>query len=67
MIANHNKLLGRVMTRADELLKLAKNEGGRNGFAFELDKCSGGGRMSKAKWEETRDGIRTQMTANRNL
>lgn len=50
MIAHHNKLLGRVMTRADELLKLAKNEGGRNGFALELDKCSRVGRMFKAEW-----------------
>jgi len=56
MIAHHKKPLGRVMRRAHELLNLAKNEGGRNGFALEVDKRSGGGRIFKAGWQEEHNG-----------
>ena len=56
MIAHHKKPLGRVMNRAHDLLNLAKNEGGRNGFALEVDKRSGGGRIFRAKWREKKDG-----------
>lgn len=56
MIAHHKKPLGRVMSRAHELLNLAKNEGGRNGFALEVDKRSGGGRIFRAGWQEEKDG-----------
>ncbi len=56
MIAHHKKPLGRVMNRAHELLKMAKNEGGRNGFALEVDKRSGGGRIFMARWQEEKDG-----------
>ncbi|MBV5329729.1 MAG: type III-B CRISPR-associated protein Cas10/Cmr2 [Chlorobium sp.] len=57
MIAHHKKPLGRVMSRAHELLNLAKNEGGRNGFALEVDKRSGGGRIFRAGWQEEKDGF----------
>lgn len=56
MIAHHKKPLGRVMSRAHELLNLAKNKGNRNGFALEVDKRSGGGRVFRARWQEQRDG-----------
>lgn len=56
MIAHHKKPLGRVMHRAHELLNLAKNEGGRNGFALGIDKRSGGGRIFRAGWREERGG-----------
>ena len=56
MIAHHKKPLGRVMSRTHELLNLAKNEGGRNGFALEVDKRSGGGRIFRAGWQEEKDG-----------
>jgi len=56
MIAHHKKPLGRVMSRAHDLLNLAKNEGSRNGFALEVDKRSGGGRIFRAQWQEQQDG-----------
>lgn len=56
MIAHHKKPLGRVMHRAHDLLNLAKNEGGRNGFALEIDKRFGGGRIFRAGWREGSDG-----------
>ena len=52
MIASHKKPLARVIDRAHQLLELAKKEGGRNGFALELDKRSGGGRLFMARWHD---------------
>ncbi|GBE12361.1 CRISPR-associated protein [bacterium BMS3Abin13] len=56
MIAHHKKPLGKVMRRAHELLEQAKDSGGRNAFALELDKRSGGGRIFQGKWREGGDG-----------
>lgn len=56
MIAHHKKPLGRVIGRAHELLNRAKKEGGRNAFALELDKRSGGGRLFMAGWNEEKNG-----------
>ncbi|MEZ0329694.1 MAG: type III-B CRISPR-associated protein Cas10/Cmr2 [Dissulfuribacterales bacterium] len=55
MVAHHKKPLGRVMERAHELLNMAKNKGGRNAFALEVDKRSGGGRIFMAGWQEKKD------------
>lgn len=52
MVAHHKKPLGRVMERAHKLLEMAKNKGGRNAFALEVDKRSGGGRIFMAGWQE---------------
>ncbi len=55
IIAHHKTPLGKVISRGHELLDLAKKQGGRNGFAIELDKRSGGGRMFGGKWQEQGD------------
>lgn len=52
MIAHHKKPLNRVIDRAHQLLDKAKQEGGRNSFALELDKRSGGGRVFMAGWND---------------
>ena len=52
MIAHHKRPLGRVLTRAHQLLDLAKDEGGRNALMVELDKRSGGGRTFMCKWDQ---------------
>jgi len=57
MIAHHKKPLGSVISRAHELLNMAKNDGGRNAFVIELDKRSGGGRLFKAKWQDRRGNL----------
>ncbi len=61
MIAHHKKPLGSVIDRAHALLNMAKKEGihgdGRNAFALEVDKRSGGGRMFVAGWKEKKDDI----------
>lgn len=56
LIAHHKKPLGRVMERAHGLLDMAKKQGGRNAFALEVDKRSGGGRVFMAGWQEIKDG-----------
>ncbi len=50
IIAHHKKPLGRVISRAHELLEQAKKHG-RNGFVLEVDKRSGGGRSFYARWD----------------
>ncbi len=54
LVAHHKKPLSRVLRRSHELLNMAKNmtikEGGRNAFALELDKRSGGGRIMLGQW-----------------
>lgn len=61
MIAHHKKPLGSVIDRAHALLNMAKKEGiqgeGRNAFALEVDKRSGGGRLFVAGWKEEKDGV----------
>jgi CRISPR-associated protein Cmr2 len=61
MIAHHKKPLGSVIDRAHALLNMAKKEGihgeGRNAFALEVDKRSGGGRLFMAGWQEEKDGV----------
>ncbi len=52
VIAHHKRPLGRVLSRAHELLDLAKEEGGRNALAVELDKRSGGGRIFLCNWSQ---------------
>jgi len=52
LIVHHKKPLSLAMRRAHELLDLAKKKGGRNGFAIELEKRSGGGRIFMARWAE---------------
>jgi CRISPR-associated protein Cmr2 len=60
MIAHHKKPLGGVIDRAHALLNMAKKEGihgdGRNGFALEVDKRSGGGRTFLCGWDEEVNG-----------
>ena len=50
IIAHHKKPLGRVISRAHELLEQTKKQG-RNGFMLEVDKRSGGGRTFYARWD----------------
>lgn len=57
MIAHYKKPLGRVMERAHKLLDMAKDKGGRNAFALEVDKRSGGGRIFMAGWKEKQEKI----------
>ncbi len=52
MIAHHKKPLSRVISRAHQLLEIAKNEGGRNSVALELDKRAGGGRLFVTGWKD---------------
>ncbi len=52
MIAHHKKPLSKVIDRTHQLLDMAKQEGGRNSFALELDKRSGGGRVFMARWND---------------
>jgi CRISPR-associated protein Cmr2 len=49
--------LSSVMRRSHELLEIAKNKGGRNALALELDKRSGGGRIVVAQWNEAVPGF----------
>jgi len=56
MIAHHKKPLNRVINRTHQLLDKAKKEGGRNCFALELDKRSGGGRLIMAGWNDMDSG-----------
>ncbi len=57
MVAHHKKPLQQVFRRAHELLDMAKKEVGRDAFALELDKRSGGGRVFKAGWHEKKDNL----------
>jgi hypothetical protein len=50
MVAHHKKPLSNVLRRSHELLNMAKDMGGRNAFALELDKRSGGGRIMLGQW-----------------
>ena len=50
LVAHHKKPLSGVLRRSHELLEMAKNQGGRNAFALELDKRSGGGRIMLGQW-----------------
>ena len=50
LVAHHKKPLAGVLHRSHELLDMAKKTGGRNAFALELDKRSGGGRIMLGKW-----------------
>jgi len=50
LVAHHKKPLAGVLRRSHELLDMAKKTGGRNAFALELDKRSGGGRIMLGKW-----------------
>jgi CRISPR-associated protein Cmr2 len=53
LIAHHKKPLSVAMRRAHELLvKKAKDIGGRNGLALELEKRSGGARLFMSQWDE---------------
>ncbi len=52
LLAHHKKPLSTAMHRAHQLLDRAKKAGGRNGFALELEKRSGGGRVFMARWDE---------------
>ncbi len=53
LICHHKKPLAAAMRRAQELLKLAKNEGGRNALALELDRRGGAPRRFVCRWDET--------------
>ncbi len=63
LVAHHKKPLSGVLRRSHELLELAKNQGGRNAFALELDKRSGGGRIMLGQWSALPD-IRLALTKN---
>ncbi|MFH1117076.1 MAG: type III-B CRISPR-associated protein Cas10/Cmr2 [Pseudomonadota bacterium] len=52
LICHHKKPLSAAMHRAHQMLEMAKDQGGRDGFAIELDKRSGGGRIFMSKWNE---------------
>ncbi|OGR06491.1 MAG: type III-B CRISPR-associated protein Cas10/Cmr2, partial [Deltaproteobacteria bacterium RIFOXYD12_FULL_50_9] len=52
LVCHHKKPLKSALQRAHQLLGLAKNDCGRNAFALEVDKRSGGGRIFKAKWHQ---------------
>ncbi|MFH0824775.1 MAG: type III-B CRISPR-associated protein Cas10/Cmr2, partial [Pseudomonadota bacterium] len=53
LICHHKKPLSAAMRRAHEVLNLAKNMGGRNALALELQKRSGGARRFIVGWDET--------------
>ncbi|HHO48845.1 MAG TPA: type III-B CRISPR-associated protein Cas10/Cmr2 [Desulfobacteraceae bacterium] len=53
LIVHHKRPLAGAMRQAHALLEKAKEEGGRNAFAVELAKRSGGSRFFVAKWDET--------------
>jgi CRISPR-associated protein Cmr2 len=52
LFAHHKKPLTAAMREVHQLLNRAKNQGGRNGVAIELEKRSGGGRLFMAGWGE---------------
>ena len=52
LIAHHKRPLGQVLALAHELLDIAKEQGGRNALAVELDKRSGGGRTFVCHWNQ---------------
>jgi CRISPR-associated protein Cmr2 len=64
LVAHHKKPLSVVLRRSHELLEMAKNQGGRNAFALELDKRSGGGRIMLGQWSALPD---TQLALTKNL
>ena len=52
LIAHHKQPLAGVIRRGHELLKKAKEQGGRNAVALELKKRGGGPALFLAKWQE---------------
>ncbi len=52
LIAHHKQPLSGVIHRGHELLKKAKQQGGRNAVALELRKRAGGPALFLAKWDE---------------
>lgn len=56
-VAHHKKPLTKVMKRCHDLLNTAKQKGGRNAFALEVDKRAGGGRIFMAGWQEKKDDV----------
>ena len=52
LLVHHKRPLGGALRRVHELLHLAKDQGGRNALALELEKRAGGSRLFVTRWQE---------------
>jgi CRISPR-associated protein Cmr2 len=53
LIAHHKKPLSNAIRRVHLLLDIAKEKGGRNALALELDKRAGGSKLFTCHWNQT--------------